>query len=98
MTDLEAAVRTVPDFPQPGIQFKDLTPLMADAVLFARGVERLAAPWAEEGVTHVLAIESRGYWFGGALAQRLGAGMIPAQEAGQAASGGAERDVRAGIR
>ncbi len=83
MHDFDAAVRTVPDFPSPGIQFKDLTPLLADAALFARGIEALAAPWREVGVTHVLAIESRGYWFGGSLAQALGAGLVPARKPGK---------------
>ena len=83
MSDFDAAVRTVPDFPEPGIQFKDLTPVLADAALFARGVEALAEPWKDAGVTHVLAIESRGYWFGGALAVRLGAGLVPARKPGK---------------
>jgi adenine phosphoribosyltransferase len=81
--DLAAAVRTVPDFPEPGIQFKDLTPLLADAGLFAETVRQLAAPWAGEGVTHVLAMESRGFWFGGALAVRLGAGFVPVRKPGK---------------
>ena len=81
--DLAAAIRTVPDFPSPGIQFKDLTPLLADAALYAEAVAQLAAPWAEDGVTHVLAMESRGFWFGGAMATRLGAGFVPARKPGK---------------
>ena len=81
--DLAAAVRTVPDFPSPGIQFKDLTPLLADAGLYAETVRQLAAPWAEEGVTHVIAMEARGFWFGGALAERLGAGFVPVRKPGK---------------
>ena len=81
--DLAAAVRTVPDFPSPGVQFKDLTPLLADAALYAEASRRLAAPWAEQGVTHVLAMESRGYWFGGVIARTLGAGFVPARKPGK---------------
>lgn len=81
--DLATAVRTVPDFPEPGIQFKDLTPVLADRVLYAGVVRHLAAPWEEENITHVLAMESRGFWFGGALAMHLGAGFIPARKPGK---------------
>ncbi|MEL6614992.1 MAG: adenine phosphoribosyltransferase, partial [Bacteroidota bacterium] len=77
------AVRTVPDFPSPGIQFKDITPLLADAAHYAEAVEALAAPWTGEGVTHVLAMESRGFWLGGALAVRLGAGFVPLRKPGK---------------
>ncbi|MEM6326599.1 MAG: adenine phosphoribosyltransferase [Bacteroidota bacterium] len=81
--DLTAAVRTVPDFPSPGIQFKDLTPLLADADRYAETVRRLSTPWTDAGVTHVLAMESRGYWFGGAMAAHLSAGFVPARKPGK---------------
>lgn len=77
------SVRTVPDFPSPGIQFKDITPLLADAGHYAAAVEALAAPWADDGITHVLAMESRGFWLGGALAMRLGAGFVPVRKPGK---------------
>ena len=83
MPDLAAALRTIPDFPSPGIQFKDLTPVLADPALFAEMLDRLAAPWADAGVTHVIGIEARGYWFGAALAARLGAGFLPARKPGK---------------
>lgn len=83
MPDLAAALRTVPDFPAPGVQFKDLTPLLADPDLFEALLAALAAPWAGAGVTHVVGIESRGYWFGAALAARLGAGFLPARKPGK---------------
>ena len=83
MPDLAAALRTVPDFPKPGIQFKDLTPDLADPALFEAMLEALAAPWRQAGVTHVVGIESRGYWFGTALAARLGAGFLPARKPGK---------------
>ena len=83
MTDVEAALRTVPDFPSPGVQFKDLTPVLADPALFGALLSRLAAPWADAGVTHVVGIEARGYWFGPSLAARLGAGFLPARKPGK---------------
>lgn len=83
MSDLAAALRTVPDFPSKGIQFKDLTPILADPALFDELLAQLAAPWADDGVTHVVGIEARGYWFGAALAARLGAGFLPARKPGK---------------
>ena len=80
---LLAALRTVPDFPAPGVAFKDLTPILADPALFALAVDRLAAPWAEAGVTHVVGVEARGFWFGPSLAMRLGAGFVPARKPGK---------------
>ena len=83
MTRLAAALRTVPDFPQPGVAFKDLAPVLADPALSAELLDRLAAPWAGAGVTHVVGIEARGFWFGPALAARLGAGFLPARKPGK---------------
>ena len=84
MTDrLAAAVRTVPDFPKPGIAFKDLTPILADAALFAEAIERLAAPWHAANVTHVVGMDARGFWFGPSLAAALGAGFVPARKPGK---------------
>lgn len=83
MPDLAAALRTVPDFPAPGVQFKDLTPVLADPALFEELLAALAAPWADADVTHVVGVESRGYWFGAALAARLGAGFLPARKPGK---------------
>ena len=80
---LLAAVRTVPDFPSPGVAFKDLTPILADPDLFDEALGRLAAPWADSGVTHVVGIEARGFWFGAALAARLGTGFVPARKPGK---------------
>lgn len=83
MPDLADALRTVSDFPKPGIQFKDLTPVLADPDLFRQLLDALVAPWVDAGVTHVVGIESRGYWFGAALAERLGAGFLPARKPGK---------------
>jgi len=77
------AIRTIPDFPQPGIQFKDITPMLADAALVAEVVDALAAPYADAGVTKVLGIEARGFILAPLLAQALGAGFVPARKQGK---------------
>ncbi len=80
---LKALVRTVPDFPAPGIQFRDLTTLMADGEGLASAIDRLAACAAGLGATAVAGIEARGFIFGAALAVRLGVGFIPMRKAGK---------------
>jgi adenine phosphoribosyltransferase len=80
---LRAAIRDVPDFPTPGIVFKDISPLLANGALFARTTEAMAAPFEREGVSHVVGIESRGFIFGAPIAQRLGAGFVPARKRGK---------------
>lgn len=80
---LAAAVRTVPDFPQPGIQFRDITPILADADLLALCLESLAEPFRSAGITKVVAIESRGFIFGGMLARAFGAGFVPHRKSGK---------------
>lgn len=80
---LEAAIRTIPDFPEPGIQFKDITPILADPELFAEAVELLQTPYSSADVTYVVGMEARGFWFGAALAERLGAGFVPARKPGK---------------
>jgi adenine phosphoribosyltransferase len=80
---LLATVRDVPDFPKPGIVFKDITPVLADAALFAATVDALSAPFAGRGITHVAVIESRGFLLGAPVARILGAGLIPVRKAGK---------------
>ena len=72
---LKALVRTIPDFPKPGIQFRDITTLLLDRVGLARAVDALAAT-VEGPVDLVAAIEARGFAIGGALAVKLGAGLL----------------------
>src|SRR5437867_5638677 len=86
MTDLgliRSAVRDVPDFPKPGIIFKDITPVLLDPRLFDFAVERMTEPFADAGVTRVVAIESRGFMFGAPIALRLGAGLVPVRKPGK---------------
>ncbi len=83
MDRLEAALRTIPDFPKPGIQFKDITPLLRDADLLREAVRRLAAPFQGQGITHVAGMEARGFMLGGLLAGELGAGFLPIRKPGK---------------
>ena len=81
--DVRAAIRDVPDFPRAGIVFKDITPVLGDAALFARVTESQAGAAAALGVTHVVAIESRGFIFGAPVAQRLDVPLVPVRKPGK---------------
>jgi adenine phosphoribosyltransferase len=80
---LEELIREIPDFPSPGISFKDLTPLMADAGALRLAVERLAALGREARADFVVAAEARGFLLGPALALELGAGFVLARKPGK---------------
>ena len=82
-TEIVGALRDVPDFPRAGILFRDITPLLARPALFARVTDAMAAPFARAGVTHVAAVESRGFLFGAPVAQRLGAALVPIRKPGK---------------
>jgi len=81
--DLRSFVRDIPDYPKPGILFRDLTPLFGDAKALAAAVEGLAAPFRSAGIVHVLGIESRGFVLGAPVALQLGAGFVPVRKAGK---------------
>ena len=81
--DLRAAVRDVPDFPRAGILFRDVGPLLADPRLFARSIAALAAPFVGSGITHVAAVESRGFIFGAPLALALNAALVLIRKPGK---------------
>jgi adenine phosphoribosyltransferase len=81
--DLRTYIRDVPDFPKPGIVFKDITPLLRSAKALQETVERLAEPFRSERVTGVAAIESRGFIFGSCVARLLDAGFIPIRKPGK---------------
>jgi adenine phosphoribosyltransferase len=83
MTDLKQLVRSIPDYPKPGILFRDITTLLSDARGFSATIERLAERYASHGLTHVAGIEARGFIIGGALAHRLGTGFIPIRKKGK---------------
>ena len=81
--DLRDRVRVVPDFPKPGIVFKDLMPLVADATYFRETIDRLADLARPRQPDIILGAEARGFIFGGALADRLGCGFVPARKPGK---------------
>ncbi len=80
---LAAALRTIPDFPSPGIQFKDITPILGDPDLLREAVARLADPYRDAGVTKVAGMEARGFLLGPLLAAELGAGFVPVRKPGK---------------
>ena len=80
---LKAAIRDVPDFPKPGIVFKDITTLLQEPVLFRRALDLMTVLCGDLPVDKVVAIESRGFILGGALADRLGAGFVPVRKPGK---------------
>ncbi len=80
---LETFIRSVPDFPKPGIMFKDITPLLRSAEALSAACGLLAEPFCDDGVTIVAGIESRGFIFGSIVAQILGAGFVPIRKPGK---------------
>lgn len=80
---LAKALRDVPDFPKPGIVFKDITPVLADPALFGAVIGALTAPWRDAGITHVVGIESRGFIFGAPVALALGVAFVPIRKPGK---------------
>ena len=81
--DFYNAIRDVPDFPEQGIVFKDITPLLLRSDLVQRAVDEMARPFGDVRVDKVLAIESRGFIFGAPIASKLGAGLVLARKAGK---------------
>ena len=81
--DLRRFVRDVPDYPKPGIIFKDITPLLGSTEAFRAACDAMAKSYAGDGVTHVAAIESRGFLFGAPIAMSLGAGVVPIRKRGK---------------
>jgi adenine phosphoribosyltransferase len=83
MTSFDSLIRAVPDFPKPGVVFRDITPLLADGAAFARCIDALVEPWLDRDVEAVCGVESRGFIFAAAIAQKLGAGFIPLRKPGK---------------
>lgn len=83
MSPLESLIRTIPDFPKPGIQFRDITTLIQDAWGFKRVVDEFVTHYKYSPIDKVVAIESRGFVFGGALAHHLNTGMVMARKKGK---------------
>ena len=83
MNDLKQKIRTIPDFPAPGIQFRDITILLADPEAFNDVIERFVENYQDEAIDLVVGVESRGFIIGAQLALRLGKGFIPVRKAGK---------------
>lgn len=81
--DLQSLIRDIPDFPKPGIVFKDITPLLANAEALKVAIERMAAPFKQHQVDMVIGMESRGFIFGPGVAMALGCGFAPVRKPGK---------------
>ena len=82
-SDLESSIRTIPDYPRPGIIFRDITTLLGDPRAFRRAVDELVHPWAGSKIDKVAGIEARGFIIGGAVAHQLSAGFVPIRKRGK---------------
>ena len=81
--DLKSAIRTIPDYPKPGIMFRDITTLLGSARAFRRAVDELVQPWAGAKIDKIAGIEARGFILGGAMAHQLSCGFIPIRKKGK---------------
>ena len=81
--DLKSAIRSIPDYPKPGIVFRDITTLLGDARAFRRAVDELVQPWAGGKIDKVAGIEARGFILGGAVAHQVSAGFVPIRKKGK---------------
>ena len=83
MNDLTTHVRDIPDFPKPGILYRDITPLLANPQALATSIDAMANPFTDETIDYVIAAEARGFIFGTAIATKLGAGFVPVRKPGK---------------
>src|SRR5919109_2910690 len=81
--DLRAAIRSIPDYPKPGIMFRDITTLLGNARAFRRAGDELVQPWAGSKIDKVAGMEARGFILGGAVAHQVSAGFIPIRKKGK---------------
>jgi adenine phosphoribosyltransferase len=81
--DLKASIRTIPDYPKPGIQFRDITTLLGNPRAFRRAIDELVQPWAGTKIDKVAGMEARGFILGGAVAHQLSAGFVPIRKKGK---------------
>ncbi len=80
---LEKYIRSIPDWPKEGILFRDITPLLADTKAFSAAVDALCTDFTQAGIEYVAAVEARGFIFGAAVAEKLGAGFVPIRKKGK---------------
>ena len=83
LTDIKNSIRNVPDYPKPGIQFKDITTAMKNPAVFKEIIDEMAAHFAEREIDYVVGIDARGFIFGAALAYKLGCGFVPVRKPGK---------------
>jgi len=81
--DLKASIRTIPDYPKPGIMFRDITTLLGNPRAFRRAIDELVQPWAGSKIDKIAGIEARGFIIGGAVAHQLSAGFVPIRKKGK---------------
>ena len=81
--DIKASIRTIPDYPKPGIMFRDITTLLGDARAFRCAIDELVQPWAGTKIDKVAGMEARGFILGGAVAHQLSAGFVPIRKKGK---------------
>jgi len=81
--EVGARLRDIPDFPKPGVRFKDMTPVLADPRLFGRVVDAMAAPFQGQRISRVVGVEARGFLLGAPIALKLHAGLVPARKPGK---------------
>jgi adenine phosphoribosyltransferase len=82
-TDLKSAIRTIPDYPKPGVMFRDITTLLGNARAFRRSIDELVQPWAGTKIDKVAGMEARGFILGGAVAHQLSTGFVPIRKKGK---------------
>ena len=83
LQEIKDSIRTIPDYPRPGVQFRDITTLLGNARTFRRVIDELVEPWSVAKVNRVAGIEARGFILGGAVAHQLAAGFVPIRKKGK---------------
>jgi adenine phosphoribosyltransferase len=83
LREIQDSIRTIPDYPRPGVQFRDITTLLGNARTFRRVIDELVEPWSVAKVDRVAGIEARGFILGGAVAHQLAAGFVPIRKKGK---------------
>ena len=81
--DLEALIADIPDYPEPGVVFKDITPMLADPKGFKACIDQLCAPFADKGITKIMGAEARGFIIGAPMAYAMDCGFVPARKKGK---------------
>ena len=81
--DLRDAIRTIPDYPKPGVLFRDITTLLGDAAAFRQAIDQMSDPFVGAGIDKIAGIEARGFIFGAAMAHRLSLGFVPLRKKGK---------------